>query len=139
MQKFIKKDGSRILRKDKLFKKITKLTGIKITAKSLRDYFTSIVEMGDDVHRPDTVTVMKITGHTLKATHEKYLFTLEERQRKAVGVFDRIEGISTNISTGENVAEGNKGAKPCKNWWRCREAEPPLLSPLLNLLINNHF
>lgn len=38
---FHHRDGSRILRRDKLFKKILRLTGIKITAKDLRDYFAS--------------------------------------------------------------------------------------------------
>ena len=90
----------------------------------MRDYFCSIVEAGDDIHRPDLVTVMKLTGHTLKSTHEKYLFALEERQMKAVEIFDRLEGISTDISTGGGIAEGNKGAKPCKNWWRCRDSNP---------------
>jgi integrase len=32
-------NGSRILRRDKIFRKIFKSTGIKITAKDLRDYF----------------------------------------------------------------------------------------------------
>ena len=36
---FHHKDGSRILRRDKTFGKVYKLTGIKITAKDLRDYF----------------------------------------------------------------------------------------------------
>jgi integrase len=62
-------DGSRILRRDKIFKKIYKRTGIKITAKSLRDYFCSMVGMGDDEYRPDIVTASKLMGHTnLKTT-----------------------------------------------------------------------
>jgi integrase len=117
-------DGSRILRKDKLFKKIYKLTGIKITAKDLRDFFTTIVLTGDEVYRPDEVTSMKLSGHTLMSTHEKYLFPLEEKQRRAVEIFDRMDGISTDISTGEGVDDGEKGAKLCRNWWRCRESNP---------------
>jgi integrase len=117
-------DGKRILRKDKLFRKLYKRTGIKITAKDLRDYFCSMIGMGDNEYTPDIVTASKLMGHTNLNTTQKYLFSLKDRRRKAVEVLDRIEGISTDISTGRGTEDGDKGAKPCKNWWRCRESNP---------------
>ena len=121
---FHKKDGSRILRKDKLFKKIKKLTGIKITAKDLRDYYASIMIKGDDVYRPDIVTVQRSLGHKNIATTQKYLYPFKDSEIKAVGIFDRIEAISTDVSTGQGVTGRDRGVKPCSNWWRCRESNP---------------
>jgi integrase len=46
-------DGKRILRRDKIFKKIKIKTGIKITAKDLRDVFASTIAMGSENNRPD--------------------------------------------------------------------------------------
>jgi len=48
----------------KVFKKIYSLTGIKITAKDLRDYFASTIAMGSEEYTPDIVTVSELLGHT---------------------------------------------------------------------------
>ena len=121
---FHHEDGSRIKRRDKIFKKITEKTGIKITAKSLRDYFCSIVGTGDDKYTPDIVTASKLMGHTDLKTTQKYLFSLKDSRIQAVKIFDRIEGISTKVSTGQGVEVAEHGAKPCINLWRCRDSNP---------------
>ncbi len=120
---FHHENGSRIMRKDKLFKKIHKLTGIKITAKDLRDYFASIIAMGTAEFRPDIVTVSELLGHKNLNTTKKYLFSLKERRMMAVSVLDRVE-ISTNISTGQGINEVGKGSNPYVTWWRCRDLNP---------------
>jgi len=120
---FHHENGSRILRKDKLFKKIYKLTGIKITAKDLRDYFASTIAMGTAEFRPDIVTVSELLGHTNLNTTKKYLFSLKERRMMAVSVLDRVE-ISTDISTRKGIQEGDTSAIPCGEWWRRRESNP---------------
>ncbi len=121
---FHKKDGSRIYRRDKLFKKITKLTGIKITAKSLRDYFCSMIGMGDDEYTPDIVTAQKLMGHANLNTTQRYLFSLKDRRIRAVAILDRIEGISTDISTGQGISCEGQAVTHCKLKWRCRESNP---------------
>ena len=121
---FHHEDGSRIKRKDKLFKKIRELTGIKITAKDLRDYFASSIAMGTEEFRPDIVTVSELLGHTNLNTTKKYLFSLKERRMMAVSVLDRLDEISTNISTGRGIDEGGKAVSACKDWWRCRDLNP---------------
>ncbi len=121
---FHHEDGSRVLRKDKLFKKIRKLKGIKITAKNLRDYFASTIAMGVNGYRPDIVTVSELLGHTNLNTTKKYLYSLKERRMMAVSVLDRVDEISTNISTGQGIDEGGKGLNPYGAWWRCRDLNP---------------
>ena len=111
---FHHKDGSRILRRDKVFKKIVRLTGIKITAKDLRDYFASTIGMGTDEYTPDIVTVSELLGHTNLNTTKKYLYSLKERRMRAVSILDEVDRISTGISTGGD----NRGGS---NWWRCRD------------------
>jgi integrase len=53
-------DGKRILRRDKLFVKIKEATGIKITAKDLRDVFASTITMGSGNNTPDIKTVSEL-------------------------------------------------------------------------------
>src|SRR4030043_17175 len=98
---FHHKDGSRILRRDKIFKKVHKLTGIEITEKNRRDYFASTIAMGSEEHTPDIVTVSELLGHTNLNTTKKYLYSLKERRIRAVSILDQIDRISTDISTGE--------------------------------------
>jgi len=117
-------DGGRILRRDKIFKKVFKLTGIKITAKDLRDYFASTIAMGSEQYTPDIVTVSELLGHTNLNTTKKYLYSLKERRMRAVSILDQIDGISTDISTGGgNQGEGGD-VSGGNNWWRCRDLNP---------------
>jgi len=85
-------DGKKILRRDKLFVKIYKKTGIKITAKDLRDVFASTIGMGSENNRPDVKTVSVLLGHTSVTTTDKYLYSLKENKTKAVSVLDAIYG-----------------------------------------------
>ena len=121
---FHHKDGSRILRRDKVFKKVLRLTGIKITAKDLRDYFASTIGMGSEEYTPDIVTVSELLGHTNLNTTKKYLYSLKERRIKAVNILDQIERISTSISTGEGVSGKGNNLSSGYNWWRCRDLNP---------------
>jgi integrase/recombinase XerD len=121
---FHHKDGSRILRRDKIFKKVHKLTGIKITAKDLRDYFASSIGMGSEEYTPDIVTVSELLGHTNLNTTKKYLYSLKERRIRAVNILDQIDRISTSISTGEGNQGGGSDLTGGNNWWRCRDLNP---------------
>ena len=116
--------GSRILRRDKIFKKIHKLTGIKITAKDLRDYFASTIGMGSEEYTPDIVTVSELLGHTNLNTTKKYLYSLKERRIRAVNILDQIERISTSISTGEGFGGKGSDLSSRNNWWRGRDLNP---------------
>jgi integrase len=121
---FHHKDGLRILRRDKVFKKVIRLTGIKITAKDLRDYFASTIGMGSEEYTPDIVTVSELLGHTNLNTTKKYLYSLKERRVRAISILDQIDRISTDISTGEGN-EGDKGNLSSGYvWWRCRDLNP---------------
>ena len=53
-------NGKKILRRDKLFKRIKTKTGIKITAKDLRDVFASTIAMGSENNRPDIQVVSEL-------------------------------------------------------------------------------
>jgi len=121
---FHHKDGSRILRRDKIFKKVHKLTGIKITAKDLRDYFASTIAMGSEEYTPDIVTVSELLGHTNLNTTKKYLYSLKERRIRAVNILDQIERISTGISTGGGFGGKGNNLSSGYNWWRCRDLNP---------------
>jgi len=121
---FHHKDGSRILRRDKIFKRVHKLTGIKITAKDLRDYFASSIGMGSEEHKPDIVTVMDLLGHTNLNTTKSYMYSLKERRARAVSILDQIDRISTKISTeGRSRGQGDDLSSEY-NWWRCRDLNP---------------
>lgn len=87
---------------------VFRATGIKIMAKDLRDYFASTIAMGSDEYIPDMVTVSELLGYTNLNATKRYLYSLKERRMRAVRILDRIEGISTKISTGEgNEGRGN--------------------------------
>ena len=121
---FHHKDGSRILRRDKIFKKVHKLTGIKITAKDLRDFFASMIGMGSEEYTPDIATVGELLGHTSPNTTKRYLYTVKERKIRAVGILDQIDRISTRISTEEGNQGGGSELTSGNNWWRCRDLNP---------------
>jgi len=121
---FHHRDGARILRRDKLFKKILRLAGIKITAKDLRDYFASTIGMGSEQYTPDIVTVSELLGHTNLNTTKKYLYSLKERKIRAVAVLDQIDSISTKISTEEGGEGAGGDLSGGNNWWRCRDLNP---------------
>ena len=89
---FHHRDGSRILRRDKIFKKITRKTGIRITAKDLSDVFASTIGMGSENNRPDVKTVSVLLGHYNITTTDKYLYSPKEKRMKAVSVLDAIYG-----------------------------------------------
>ncbi len=120
-------DGKRILRRTKLFMKIRKQTGIQITAKDLRDYFAMTIAVGSNEYRPDIFTVSQLLGHTNITTTQKYLYSINESRRKAVGTLDAIEKISTGMgksSTGNSPTGVDEGLSEWKKWWRCRESNP---------------
>jgi len=118
-------DKSKILRRDRLFKKITNRTGIKITAKDLRNVFASTIAMGSEKTRPDVQTVSDLLGHTNLTTTKKYLYSLKANRRAAVSVLDDVftEGndTETNTKTKKDLEETSKSLN---SWWRCRELNP---------------
>jgi len=122
---FHHEDGSRILRRDKLFKKVTKLTGIRITAKDLRDYFLSTMGMGiPGYYVPDIVTVSKLARHTNLNTTKRYLYSEKVRRKMTVSILDQVRRISTNISTEQSNEGGGNDLTAGNNWWRCRDLNP---------------
>ena len=113
-------DGKRLLRRDKLFVKIKKTTGIKITAKDLRDVFASTITMGSENNMPDIKTVSELLGHTNISTTQKYLYSIKKNKMKAVSVLDDVYGskISPENSP-ENEKDLEKSLSPYNDWWRC--------------------
>ena len=107
-------DGRRILRRDKMFKKIKIKTGIKITAKDLRDVFATTIAMGSENNRPDVQTVSDLLGHTNLITTKKYLYSLKEKRMKAVSVLDDIYGTENGTDTKNKDLE--KLLSPCFNY-----------------------
>jgi len=107
-------DGRRILRRDKLFVKIKEATGIKITAKDLRDVFATTIAMGSENNRPDVQTVSDLLGHTNLITTKKYLYSLKEKRMKAVSVLDDIYGTENGTDTKNKDLE--KLLSPCFNY-----------------------
>ncbi len=119
-------NGNRILRRDKLFYKITEKTGIKITAKDLRDVFASTIAMGSEKNRPDVQTVSDLLGHTNLTTTKKYLYSLKENRMVAVGVLDEIYGRRKGTEKGtEKEKDLEKSPSPCIHgsgaWIRTRD------------------
>jgi len=103
-------NGKRILRRDKLFVKIKESTGIKITAKDLRDVFASTIAMGSENNRPDVQTVSDLLGHTNLITTKKYLYSLKEKRMKAVCVLDDIYGTENGTEIKKDL---EKLLSPC--------------------------
>ena len=108
-------NGDRILRRDKMFKRIKLKTGIKITAKDLRDVFASTIAMGSEKNRPDVQVVSELLGHTNLITTKKYLYSLKEKRMKAVSVLDDIYGtqIDTESGTDTKKKDSEKLLSPC--------------------------
>ena len=88
-----------------MFKRIKLKTGIKITAKDLRDVFASTIAMGSENNRPDVQTVSDLLGHTNLTTTKKYLYSLKEKRMKAVSVLDDIYGTKIDTDTKKNDDE----------------------------------
>ncbi len=117
-------DGKPILRRDKLFKRIKNKTGIKITAKDLRDVFASTITMGSGGNVPDIKTVSELLGHTNITTTQKYLFSLKQKKMKAVSVLDDIYGSEMRPKhcpeiSPENEKDSEESLSSCNDWWRC--------------------
>ena len=121
-------NGERILRKDKMFKRIKLKTGIKITAKDLRDVFASTIAMGSEKNRPDVQVVSELLGHTNLITTKKYLYSLKEKRMMAVSVLDDIfvteNGTESDTDTKKN--DNEKLLSPCYHsgggaWNRTRD------------------
>ena len=108
-------NGNRILRRDKMFKKIKMKTGIKITAKDLRDVFASTIAMGSENNRPDVQTVSDLLGHTNLITTKKYLYSLKEKRMKAVSVLDDIFVTENGTESGTDAKKKDleKLLSPC--------------------------
>jgi integrase len=70
--------GDRQYSREKMFRRITKLTGIKLKPKDLRDYFATMVQT-DDVR-----VLRDLMGHASLATTSKYVRTVRERMVAAV-------------------------------------------------------
>ena len=115
-------DGSRILRRDKVFKRVSELTGIDISAKDLRDYFGSMVAMGVDGNKPDIVTVSRMLGHTNLMTTNKYMYALKESMEKAVSVLDGLEVTGPKSSPKGNKKGLAAELTPSNHWWRCPDS-----------------
>ena len=69
--------GKKVYKRDWLFKRIHKLTGIKLMAKDLRDYFANVVDAPPE-------TKMRLLRHTNLATTTRYLRRVESRLQDAV-------------------------------------------------------
>jgi integrase len=107
-------DGRRLLRRDKIFKKIKIKTGIKITAKDLRDVFASTIAMGSENNRPDVQTVSDLLGHTNLITTKKYLYSVKEKRMKAVSVLDDVYGYENVAENGTEIKkDSEKLLSPC--------------------------
>jgi len=115
-------DGSRKLRRDKIFKRISEQTAI--SAKDLRDYFGSMIAMGVDGNKPDIVTVSRMMGHTNLVTTNKYMYSLKESMEKAVSVLDGLELVMSQTSPETHKKGLARGLTPCNHWWRCRDSNP---------------
>ena len=110
------------MRRDKVFKRISELTGIAISSKDLRDYFGSMVAMGLDGNKPDIVTVSRMLGHTNLMTTNKYMYALKESMEKAVSVLDGLEAISPKNSPESKKKGLAHELNPSNHWWRCPDS-----------------
>lgn len=83
------KRKQQIYNRKPLFRKIFKKTGIKITAKNMRDYFSDTVYGWSK----DVRVVKDLLGHTNIQTTDKYLTNLRARHHGAVKVFDNLKTV----------------------------------------------
>lgn len=130
-----------ILRRDKLFVKIKEATGIKITAKDLRDVFASTITMGNEDNRPDVKTVSELLGYTNIATTQKYLFSFKQKKMKAMSVIDNVYGVSISPEISpENKKDLEKSLSPFivggGAWNRTRDTTDMRLSESLTSILN---
>jgi len=71
--------GQQIKHRRRMFERIHKLTGIKLSSKDCRDYFATVV-----IKKADISTVSKLLRHTNIKTTSLYLRTVDDRMRAAV-------------------------------------------------------
>ena len=79
----------RIKRRTKMFQKIQRLTGVKLTAKDLRDYFATVVRAEPEIK-------MRLLRHKSLATTTRYLRQVDQRMREAVQDLGPIGEYTTN-------------------------------------------
>jgi len=72
-------EGQQVTHRRRMFERIQKLTGIKITSKDCRDYFATVT-----IKKADISTVSKLLRHTNVKTTSLYLRTVDDRMRAAV-------------------------------------------------------
>jgi len=72
-------EGQQVKHRRRMFERVQKLTGIKITAKDCRDYFATVT-----IKKADISTVSKLLRHTNIKTTSLYLRTVDDRMRAAV-------------------------------------------------------
>jgi len=77
-----KTDGKKVYRRTRMFEKIYRETGIKITAKDLRDIFATTISGGPEGGDPNTM--MRLLRHTSLTTTTKYLRVVTDRMAAAV-------------------------------------------------------
>ncbi len=92
-----KQKGKRIYRRERIFKRILKQTGIKLMAKDLRDYFANVVDAPPE-------TKMRLLRHTNLATTTRYLRRVESRLQ------DAVRNLGTTFDTNSDTILQQKGA-----------------------------
>jgi len=108
MQEFVfpsvygKHKGKRVHSRKAMFARIYRLTGIKLTAKDLRDYF-----LGEVVPRTDPITAMHLMRHTTLAMTPTYGRVVLERMKEAVKNLGLVSlfGDHFDNSTGQKTAK----------------------------------
>jgi len=72
-------EGQQVTNRRRMFERIQKLTGIKLTPKDCRDYFATVT-----IKKADISTVSKLLRHSNVKTTSLYLRTVDDRMRAAV-------------------------------------------------------
>lgn len=91
----------RIKRRTRMFDKIRRLTGVKLTAKDLRDYFATVVEASPEVK-------MRLLRHKSLTTTTRYLRQVDRRMAEAV---KGLGPMDATIGSQSDVIEPDLGGK----------------------------